>query len=52
MVAEIEERIRKAAETVVAEPRPEPDWAREEVYTDADAPTPWTRLDEPDPHRA
>ena len=52
MEAEAEERVREAAERVVEEPKPEPEGALEDVYTDADAPVPWTRLPEPDPHRA
>ncbi|MFW6199331.1 MAG: thiamine pyrophosphate-dependent dehydrogenase E1 component subunit alpha, partial [Gemmatimonadota bacterium] len=49
---EAEERIRRAAERVVGEAPPEPEWALEGVYPDGPVPTPWTRLDPPDPRRA
>ena len=50
--ADVEERVRRAAETVVDEPPPEPESALEEVYPDGPVATPWTRLDPPDPRRA
>jgi len=49
IVRESEERVRQAAEKALAEPAPEPEWARKGVYGDRDAPVPWTRLPEPDP---
>ncbi len=52
VVERAEERVREASETVLDEPRPEPEWALEDVYSDVEIPAPWTRLDEPDPHRA
>lgn len=52
VVDEMEHRVRRAAETVVEEPPPEPRWALERVYPDGPVATPWTRLDPPDPHRA
>lgn len=51
LVGDAEERVRRAAEKAVAEPEPEPEWAREGVYADGGADRPWTRLDEPDPGR-
>lgn len=52
VVRAAEDRVRRAAETAVDEPAPEPEEALEGVYADADAPVPWTRLPDPDPHRA
>ncbi len=52
IVRECEERVRRAAERVVDEPPPEPEWALENVYDDREIPPPWTRLSDPDPGRA
>lgn len=43
------ERCRLAAEQAVAEPMPEPRDAVLDVYSDAHAPPPWTRAEQPDP---
>ena len=43
------ERCRAAAEQAIAEPYPDGPDAVLDVYTDADAPRPWTRADHPDP---
>jgi pyruvate dehydrogenase E1 component alpha subunit/2-oxoisovalerate dehydrogenase E1 component alpha subunit len=43
------ERCRAAAEQAITEPMPEAEDAVLDVYTDAHAPRPWTRSDEPDP---
>lgn len=51
-VHDVEERVRAAAERVVEEPKPEPEWALDDVYSDGGARRPWTRLAEPDPRRA
>jgi len=52
IVAGAEERIREAADRVVEEPKPEPEWALDDVYGDVETPVPWTRLPDPDPHAA
>lgn len=51
VVEKAEKQVREAADRVVDEPRPEPEWAVEDVYTDVEISRPWTRLDPPDPHR-
>jgi len=52
IVRECEERVRGAAERVVEEPPPEPEWALENVYGDREISPPWTRHSDPDPRRA
>lgn len=52
VVGEAEERVQRASETAMEEPPPAPEDAVEGVYADADATIPWTRLADPDPHRA
>lgn len=49
---EVEDRVRRAAETVVDEPPPEPAEALEWVRPEGAVPVPWTRLDPPDPRNA
>jgi len=44
--------VDEAAEAAIRDPLPVGAWAVEEVYTDAAAPMPWTRIDSPHPHQS
>lgn len=50
--SEVDDRVRRAAETAMEEPPPEPEEALRWVRPEGPAATPWTRLDPPDPRRA